>query len=56
MAKSLIEPNPPAHAYDDRSIQAVKAVLLEIGQILGSYRNKFVVIGGAGQRVRVNER
>jgi len=47
MAKSVIEPHPPAHAYDDRSIQAVKAVLLEIGQILGSYRNKFVVIGGA---------
>lgn len=39
--------HPPATAYDDRSIQAVKAVLLEIGQILGSYRNKFVVIGGA---------
>lgn len=38
---------PLATAYNNRSIQAVKAVLLEIGQILGSYRNKFVVIGGA---------
>ncbi|GEM_PF-3523668 len=47
MAKGMTEIHPPAHAYDDRSIQAVKAVLLEIGQILGSYRNKFVVIGGA---------
>lgn len=43
----MTDANPPAAAYDDRSIQAVKAVLLEIGQILGSYRNKFVVIGGA---------
>ncbi len=43
----MTEIHPPAKAYDDRSIQAVKAVLLEIGQILGSYRNKFVVIGGA---------
>ena len=44
---AMTETYPPATAYDDRSIQAVKAVLLEIGQILGSYRNKFVVIGGA---------
>lgn len=43
----MTDAHPPARAYDDRSIQAVKAVLLEIGQILGSYRNKFVVIGGA---------
>lgn len=43
----MTETHPPAKAYDDRSIRAVKAVLLEIGQILGSYRNKFVVIGGA---------
>jgi hypothetical protein len=32
--------------YDDRSTQAVKSVLLEIGQILGSYKGKFVVVGG----------
>ena len=33
--------------YDDRTTRAVKAVLLEIGQLLGSFRGKFVVIGGA---------
>lgn len=43
----MTDARPIAEAYDNRSIQAVKAVLLEIGQILGSYRNKFVVIGGA---------
>lgn len=33
--------------YDDRTTEAVKSVLVEIGQILGSFRGKFVVIGGA---------
>src|ERR1700757_843412 len=33
--------------YDDRTTAAVKSVLLEIGQILGSYKGKFAVIGGA---------
>lgn len=33
--------------YDDRTTAAVKKVLLEIGQILGSYQGKFAVIGGA---------
>lgn len=28
--------------YDDRTSAAVKAVLVEIGQILGSFRGKFV--------------
>lgn len=32
--------------YDDRITEAVKSVLVEIGQILGSFRGKFVVIGG----------
>ena len=36
-----------AHDYDDRSTVAVKSVLVEIGQILGSFEGKFVVIGGA---------
>src|ERR1017187_2387382 len=36
-----------ANDYDDRTTKAVKSVLLEIGQILGSYRGKFAVIGGA---------
>jgi hypothetical protein len=33
--------------YDDRTTTAVKSVLVEIGQILGSFRGKFAVIGGA---------
>ena len=36
-----------ASDYDDRTTSAVKAVLVEIGQVLGSYRGKFAVIGGA---------
>ena len=36
-----------ATAYDDRTTSAVKSVLVEIGQILGSYKGKFAVIGGA---------
>ena len=33
--------------YEDRTTVAVKKVLLEIGQVLGSYQGKFAVIGGA---------
>lgn len=33
--------------YDDRTTAAVKSVLVEIGQILGSFEGKFAVIGGA---------
>jgi hypothetical protein len=33
--------------YDDRTTAAVKSVLIEIGQILGSFRGKFAVVGGA---------
>jgi hypothetical protein len=33
--------------YDDRTTHAVKSVLIEIGQILGSFQGKFAVIGGA---------
>ena len=32
-----------ASDYDDRTTGAVKSVLVEIGQVLGSYRGKFVV-------------
>lgn len=44
-----IAPPEPQSAsdYDDRTTAAVKAVLLEIGQILGSFQGKFAVIGGA---------
>lgn len=42
-------PHEPQSAadYDDRTTAAVKAVLLEIGQILGSFSGKFAVVGGA---------
>lgn len=42
-------PQEPQSAadYDDRTTTAVKTVLVEIGQILGSFKGKFAVIGGA---------
>jgi hypothetical protein len=42
-------PSDPQSAadYEDRTTKAVKGVLVEIGQILGSFRGKFAVIGGA---------
>ena len=44
----MVEVEPQyASDYDDRTTVAVKSVLVEIGQILGSYRGKFAVIGGA---------
>lgn len=36
-----------ASDYDDRITAVVRSVLVEIGQILGSFRGKFAVIGGA---------
>ena len=36
-----------ASDYDERATGAVKSVLVEIGQALGSYRDRFAVIGGA---------
>lgn len=36
-----------ANEYDDRTTEAVKSVLIEIGQILGSYNGKYTVIGGS---------
>jgi hypothetical protein len=36
-----------ASEYTDRISAAVRSVLVEIGQTLGSYRGKFAVIGGA---------
>ncbi|WP_421937613.1 nucleotidyl transferase AbiEii/AbiGii toxin family protein [Phenylobacterium sp.] len=36
-----------ASGYDDRTTAAVKKVLVEMGQILGSYQGKFAVVGGA---------
>lgn len=44
-----INPEDPqsANQYDDRTTAAVKSVLVEIGQILGSFQGKYAVIGGA---------
>jgi hypothetical protein len=44
-----LTPKEPQSAadYDDRTTAAVKSVLVEIGQILGSFEGKFAVIGGA---------
>lgn len=36
-----------ANDYDDRTTRAVKSVLVEIGQVLASFRGKFAVIGGS---------
>lgn len=41
-----IEPRS-ADEYDGRTTAAVKSVLVEIGQILGSFQGKFALIGGA---------
>jgi hypothetical protein len=42
-------PGEPQSAadYDDRTTTAVKTVLIEIGQILGSFKGKFAIVGGA---------
>lgn len=42
-------PREPQSAadYDDRTTAAVKSVLIEIGQVLGSFKGKFAVVGGA---------
>ena len=44
-----------ASNYEDRTTAAVKSVLLEIGQVLGEFRGKFVVIGGAVPWLLLNE-
>lgn len=36
-----------AHDYQDRDVRAVKSVLVELGQVLGTWRDKFVIVGGA---------
>ena len=44
-----------ASDYDDRITVAVRSVLVEIGQVLGSYRGKFAVIGGVVPWLLLNE-
>ena len=41
--------------YDDRTTTAVKAVLVKIGQILGSFRGKFAVVGGTVPRLLLGD-
>ena len=44
----ITPPDPQSAAdYDDRTTAAVKSVLIEIAQVLGSFKGKFAVIGGA---------
>ena len=43
---ALKEPQSAAD-YTDRATTAAKSVLVEIGQVLGSFRGKFAIIGGA---------
>ena len=33
--------------YEERTVRAVRAVLIEVAQILGSFRGKFAIVGGA---------
>jgi hypothetical protein len=47
MVKEVPADPQSAADYEDRTTKAVKGVLLEIGQILGSFKGKFAVIGGA---------
>ena len=47
MAQVVNREPQSANEYDDRTTRAVKSVLIEMGQILGSFRGKFVVIGGS---------
>lgn len=46
MVKPVQDPQS-AREYEDRTTQAAKSVLIEIGQILGSFRGRFAIIGGA---------
>ncbi len=41
--------NPPdvARDHDERGAAAASSVLVELGQVLGAYRRKFVIVGGA---------
>jgi hypothetical protein len=54
MEQLLIKEPKNAADYDNRTNEAVKAVLVEIGQILGSYRGKFAIVGGAVPWLQLN--
>ena len=36
-----------ARDYHERDVKAAYSVLIELGQVLGAWREKFVVVGGA---------
>ena len=44
-----------ASDYDDRTTVSVRSVLVEIGQVLGSYQGKFAVIGGTAPWLLLSE-
>ena len=44
--RGRIEPQSAAD-YEERTVRAVRAVLIEVAQILGSFRGKFAIVGGA---------
>ena len=43
----VVEETQFASDYDDRTTEAVRSALIEIGQTLGSFEGRFAVIGGA---------
>jgi hypothetical protein len=47
MVDAPITPPLTAQDYEDRGVRAMHAVLIELGQILGPYRDAAVVVGGA---------
>jgi hypothetical protein len=47
MAQWVKQEPQSAAEYDDRTTRAVKCVLIEMGQILASFKGKFAVVGGA---------
>jgi hypothetical protein len=47
MAEQVKQDPQSAADYDERTTAAVKSVLIEMGQILGSFKGKFAVVGGA---------
>lgn len=47
MEESTVTEPDIARDYDERSSAAAYSVLIELGQVLGAYRGKFVIVGGA---------
>ena len=47
MAQPPITEPTTAEDYDDRGVHAMQMVLIELGQILGAYRESVVLVGGA---------